>query len=377
MEVHLSAWIAIALLTIFLISFDVIGHVRKPHAPTLKEAAIWSLIYVVFALVFAGIIWVIYGGVYAGEFIAGYFTEKSLSVDNLFVFIIIMASFKVPREFQQKALLYGIVIALVMRLIFILVGAAVIERFSWIFYLFGIWLLYTAYSQARAGVQRPQEHSDEYHETKFVSLVRKIFPVTDGYIGQRLIYRHNHHSYITPMFLVVVALGGADIMFAFDSIPAIFGLTSEAFLVFSANVFALIGLRQLYFLIDGLLERLAYLHYGLAIILAFIGVKLILHALHENTLPFVNGGQHLSNVPEIGISLSLTVIFATILLTVIVSVLKTRWDKRTTSTKTINATTSDAISIHLQESNRTSGDASNSDKHKHAGKHDKHEHENK
>lgn len=341
LEVHLVAWLILGAITILLISFDIVGHVRKPHAPTLKEAGIWSAIYVGFALIFAGVIWAIYGGIYAGEFIAGYFTEKSLSVDNLFVFIIIMSAFRVPREYQQKALLYGVAMALVLRLVFILIGAAIIERFSWVFYLFGIWLLYTAYSQARQGIQTHTEVGGEYHEPKFVSLVRKVFPVTDGFMGQRLVYRHNHHSYITPMFLVVLALGGADMMFAFDSIPAIFGLTSEAYLVFAANVFALIGLRQLYFLIDGLLERLAYLHYGLAVILAFIGVKLVLHAIHDNTLPFVNGGQPVEGVPDIGIGLSLGVIFVTIIVTVVASLLKSRRDQKQAAATGIDAQSSE------------------------------------
>lgn len=329
MEVHPIAWVILAVITVFLIGFDIVGHVRKPHAPSLKEAAIWSIVYILFALIFAGAIWLFYGSLYAGEFIGGYFTEKALSVDNLFVFIIIMASFQVPREYQQKALLYGIVMALCLRLVFILVGAAIIERFSWVFYIFGIWLLYTAYSQARQGIQTSDSpESGEYRESRFVTWVRRFFPVTDGFVGPRLVYRPHHHSYITPMFLVVLALGAADMMFAFDSIPAIFGLTSEPYLVFSANVFALIGLRQLYFLIDGLLERLAYLHYGLAVILAFIGVKLILHAIHDNTLPFINGGQGVDGVPDIGIGPSLVVIFVTIVVTVVASLVKDRRDRK-------------------------------------------------
>ncbi len=320
MEVHALGWIVLAIIVIALIFVDIFGHVRTPHAPTLKEAAWWSVAYVILALAFGGLIWAVYGSQYAGEYLAGWTTEKALSIDNLFVFVIIIAGFKVPRIYQQKALLVGIVIALLLRLVFILVGAAIIERFSAIFYLFGAWLLWTAYSQAREGVSGvgAEEVDAEYEENKFTALVRKFVPVSDGFRGQKFLYRHGGKTYVTPLLLCVIALGSADIMFAFDSIPAIFGLTQEPYLVFAANAFALLGLRQLYFLIDGLLERLVYLHFGLAFILAFIGVKLILHAMHENNLPFINGGEGL-NVPDLGIGISLGVIGATVLVTVVTS----------------------------------------------------------
>lgn len=325
MEVHLLAWIILAVAVTALIAVDIVGHVRTPHAPTLKEAAWWSLAYVLLAVAFGGFIWVAYGSEYAGQYIAGWATEKALSIDNLFVFVIIMAAFRVPRQFQQKALLSGIIIALVLRLVFILVGAAIIERFSWVFYIFGIWLLWTAFDQARAGVETiaGDEEEAEYKENKFTALVRRVVPVADGFRGQKFLYRAGGKTYVTPMLLVVVALGSADIMFAFDSIPAIFGLTSEPYLVFAANAFALLGLRQMYFLIDGLLARLVFLHYGLAVILGFIGVKLVLHAMHENSLPFINGGRPLP-VPEIGIAASLGVIMATITVTVVASLLASR-----------------------------------------------------
>ncbi len=323
MDVHPLAWLGLAVLIVVLITVDIVGHVRTPHAPTLKEAAWWSLAYVALALLFGLGIWGVYGARYAGEYYAGFLTEKALSLDNLFVFIIIMNSFRVPRAFQQKALLSGIVIALVLRLVFILVGAALVERFTWIFLLFGAWLLWTAWTQARQGIQEPDQLQDEeYRENAFVRVVRRAFPVTDGFVGQRFLYRHGGQTSLTPLLLVVLALGSADLMFAVDSIPAIFGLTSEAYLVFACNAFALLGLRQLYFLVDGLLERLAYLHYGLAAILAFIGVKLVLHALHENTLPFVNGGEGLAGVPEIGVVASLVFIAATLTVTVAASLLR-------------------------------------------------------
>ncbi len=320
MEVHALGWIGLAAVVLVLITVDIVGHVRTPHAPSLKEAAWWSAGYIALGLGFGVIIWYIYGATFAGQYYAGFLTEKALSLDNLFVFIIIMASFRVPRDFQQKALLSGIIIALVLRLVFILLGAALIERFSWVFFIFGAWLLWTAWGQAREGVGGDEE-DEEYRENSFVRTMRRIFPVTDGFMGQRFLYRHGGRTYITPMLLVVFALGSADIMFAFDSIPAIFGLTAEPYLVFAANAFALLGLRQLYFLVDGLLERLVYLHYGLAAILGFIGVKLILHAMHENTLPFLNGGEGFHWAPEIGILPSLLFILVTITITIVASML--------------------------------------------------------
>lgn len=326
-DVHALAWIALSIVVLALIAVDIFGHVRTPHAPTLREAGWWSFAYVMLGLAFGLIIWYFWGGVYAGQYWAGFMTEKALSLDNLFVFIIIMASFRIPRTYQQKALLWGIIIALILRLIFILVGAAIIEKFSWVFYIFGAWLLWTAWSQAREGTD--EDHTDdEYHENGIVRWVRHHFNVTEGFDGQNFFHRENGKLFITPMFLVVFALGSADLMFAFDSIPAIFGLTSEPYLVFAANAFALLGLRQLYFLVDGLLERLVYLHYGLAAILGFIGIKLILHAMHENHLPFINGGEGLHWAPEIGILPSLAFISGTIIITIVASLMKTSRDRR-------------------------------------------------
>lgn len=329
MDVHLSAWIILSAIITGLIAFDIIGHVRTPHEPTIKESAWWSLAYVLLALAFGAAIWLIFGGQYGAEYLAGWATEKALSIDNLFVFVIIIAAFRVPRAYQQKALLFGIVIAIVLRLLFILVGAAIIERFHAVFYLFGLWLLWTAYTQVRQGVETlsDTEEEAEYEENKFTKFMRRFLPLTEGFEGQKFLVRHGGKTFATPMLLVVIALGTADIMFAFDSIPAIFGLTDEPFLVFSANAFALLGLRQLYFLIDALLSRLIYLHWGLAAILAFIGVKLILDAMGQNNVPFLNGGQPFT-VPEIGIGMSLLAIGGTMTVTVIASLIASHRKKR-------------------------------------------------
>ena len=263
-----------------------------------------------------------WGPQYGQEYLGGYITEKALSIDNLFVFVIILSSFRVPRKDQQEVLLAGIVIALILRLIFILAGAALIENFSWVFYIFGAWLLWTAINQVREGVG--EEEEDEYRPPSIVRWVSKIVPVTDGFVGSRMLYRHGGRTYLTPMFLCVIAVGTADVMFAVDSIPAIYSLTNEAYLVFAANAFSLLGLRQLYFLIDGLLDRIIFLHYGLAAILGFIGFKLINHALHTNELPFINGGQHIVAVPEPSIAFSLGFIVVTILITVAASLAVSR-----------------------------------------------------
>ena len=320
MDVHILGWIGLAAIILTLIVIDIVGHVRTPHEPTTKEAAVWSVAYIGMALVF--------GGGFAQEYLAGYITEKALSIDNLFVFVIMMSSFKVPRKYQQEVLLAGIVIALILRLIFILAGAALIENFSWVFYFFGAWLLWTAFSQAREGVQEPDDDDEEYRPSGFVKFVARVIPMTDGFVGGKVIHRHAGRTMITPMMLCIIAIGTADVMFAVDSIPAIYSLTSEPFLVFSANAFSLLGLRQLYFLIDGLLDRLVYLHYGLAVILGFIGFKLIVHALHTNEVPFINGGQEWHAIPEASIGVSLSVIISTVLVTVIASVLKSRADAR-------------------------------------------------
>ena len=251
------------------------------------------------------------------EFFAGWLTEYSLSIDNLFIFIIIMASFKVPKKYQQQALLVGIILALIFRGIFIALGAVAIDEFSWIFYIFGAFLVYTAIKLAK-----DTEHDDDA-ENRIVKFARSHLSFTENWDGLKLWIKENGKRLMTPMFLVIIALGTTDLLFALDSIPAIYGLTREPYIVFTANVFALMGLRQLYFLLGDMLNRLVYLSQGLAFILLFIGVKLILHALHENELPFINGGEGV-HVPEIPTLWSLGVIVLTLLVTMIASLMKTR-----------------------------------------------------
>ncbi|MFD2794866.1 TerC family protein [Promicromonospora vindobonensis] len=301
-----------------LLVFDFVFHVRKAHVPTLREAAIWSSLYVGIAIAF-GLGVLVFGGATMGsEYFAGYVTEKALSVDNLFVFLIIMSSFRVPREDQQKVLLFGIVFALIARTGFIFLGAALINSFAWVFYLFGLILLLTA-----GNMLRPEGEESHTGDNVIVRLARKVFHTTDTYDGDKLFTVVDGKRTMTPMLLVMVAIGGTDILFALDSIPAIFGLTQNVFLVFTATAFSLLGLRQLYFLIDGLLDRLIYLSYGLATVLGFIGVKLVLHALHENNVPFINDGQPVT-VVEISTGLSLTVILGVLVITTLASLFSKR-----------------------------------------------------
>jgi TerC family integral membrane protein len=318
-NVPLWLWLATigGLLAVILADLFLVDH--EPHAVTVREATRWVLFYVALAVAFGIGMWALAGGVAAGEFFAGYITEYSLSVDNLFVFVIIMAAFKVPVMHQHRVLLVGIVIALVMRGGFIAVGAAAIQAFSWVFYLFAAVLVVTAVNLFRQGT----DHDEEFSENAALRLVRRVLPVTPQYHGARSFVRHEGRRMVTPMLIVMFAIGSTDLLFALDSIPAIFGLTQEPYLVFTANAFALMGLRQLYFLLGGLLSRLVYLSYGLSVILAFIGVKLVLEALHDNSLPFVNGGEPVA-VPTIGILPSLTVIVGVLAVTTVASLLKSR-----------------------------------------------------
>jgi tellurite resistance protein TerC len=253
------------------------------------------------------------------EFFAGWVTEYSLSVDNLFVFLLIMARFYVPRDLQQAVLMWGIVIALVLRAVFIALGAAVIARYSWVFYIFGFFLVITALRLARGG----ETDDDEYHESGLVRWVAKVLPSTSDFHGTKLRVRLNSRWLWTPMLVVLISLGTTDLVFALDSIPAIFGLTQTAYIVFAANVFALLGLRQLYFLLGDLLNRLIYLSIGLAVVLGFIGVKLVLEALHTNAVPFINGGDPV-HVPVPSTGLSLAVIIGVLAITTAASLLASR-----------------------------------------------------
>jgi tellurite resistance protein TerC len=321
MSVSTQVWVITCVVILGLFVFDFFAHVRVPHEPTFRESAIWSTVYITLAVLFGFLIWWQWGGQYGGEYFAGYVTEKALSVDNLFVFTVIMASFKVPRAYQQKLLLIGIVMALVMRAGFIAIGAAAINAFSWVFYLFGVFLILTALKLAReTGHEREAEVE---RENRLVTLVRRFVPTTDDYDGDKFLTRLDGKRAVTPMMLALVAIGFTDLLFALDSIPAIYGLTEEPYIVFTANAFALMGLRQLYFLIGGLLDRLIYLSAGLSIILGFIGVKLVLHALHKNTLPFINNGNYV-NVPEISTQMSISVIAVVLVITTVASLLRTR-----------------------------------------------------
>jgi tellurite resistance protein TerC len=320
-EVSTLEWAITIGITVAVLLFDIVVIARDPHEPSMKECAIALCVYVGAAVAFGAWVLLYHGHNFGIEFYAGWLTEYSLSIDNLFVFIILMAALKVPRHLQQEALMVGIILALVFRGIFIALGYQLIENFSWIFYIFGAFLVYTAYSL----VQNYRTHEDEHPEdNRIVRFAQSHLNVGEEFRGLKLWYRNNGVRLVSPILIVIIALGTTDILFALDSIPAIFGITQEPYLVFTANVFALMGLRQLYFLLGGLLERLVYLSLGLSFILAFIGVKLVLHALHENELGFINGGEHVE-VFEISSLLSLGVIIVTLIVTAVASLAK---DKR-------------------------------------------------
>jgi tellurite resistance protein TerC len=310
-DVTVAQWVLTIAGLAALISVDFfIG--RKPHDVSVREAGIWTVVWIALAGLFGFGLLVIGGGRQAGEFFAGFITEKSLSVDNLFVFVLIMAKFAVPSQYQQRVLLFGVLIALVLRAVFIAAGAAIIASFAWIFYLFGAFLIWTAWKLIREGLA--EEKGEEYEENKLLKVVERRFGVADRYHGTKLWIQQNGKRVMTPMLVVMLAIGTTDVLFALDSIPAIFGLTQDPYIVFTANAFALMGLRQLYFLIGGLLKKLVHLSYGLSVILGFIGVKLVLHALHESGL----------HVPEISIPVSLSVICGVLIVTTVTSLLSVR-----------------------------------------------------
>jgi tellurite resistance protein TerC len=313
MDVSQLVWAVTILGILTLLLFDFFFHVRTAHTPTLGEAAIWSAIYVGIAVLFGVGVWLLGGATLGSEYFASYLTEKALSVDNLFVFLIIMAGFKVPRADQQKALLFGIVFSLLARTAFIFLGAALVNSYAFVFYIFGLILLVTA-----AQMLTPWPATGRSANNVIVRLAKRFLRTSETYDRDRLFTIERGRRVMTPMLLVMVAIGGTDVLFALDSIPAIFGLTQSVFIVFTATAFSLLGLRQLYFLIDGLLDRLIYLSYGLSAILGSIGVKLILHALHQNNLPFLNGGEPLE-VAQISTDLSLSVIAGVLIATVAAS----------------------------------------------------------
>lgn len=323
MNVPLWVWVVTIVAMVAILVLDLLivdrpwSKEKGPREFGTRQAAWWAAFYIAIAVVF-GFGVMIFGNAQAGaEYFAGFVTEKSLSIDNLFVFYLLISAFAVPKKYQHEVLLVGIVIAIVMRGIFIVLGAQVINAWSEVFYLFGAFLIYTAYKIVRDHV-KGDEHEQDFTQTPVVRLVKRFWPVTDEYHGAKMTVRFNGRRYITPMLLVILAIGVIDLVFAVDSIPAIFGLTQDAYIVFTANAFALMGLRQLYFLLAGLMDRLAYISWGLSAIMLFIGVKMILHALHEN-------GVH---VVEIGIGASLTVIIGIMAVTVVGSLLKSRTDRR-------------------------------------------------
>jgi tellurite resistance protein TerC len=320
MGVETWVWVVTLVVLVGILLADLLIIGRRPHEPSFRESALWVGLYVALAIAFGLGLWALEGGLYAGQFFAGWLTEYSLSLDNLFVFVLIMSRFGVPRQFQQKTLMIGIVLALVMRGIFIAAGAALISRFDWIFFIFGAFLLYTAFKLWKDH-NAPEA---EFKENAVLRLARRVLRTAPNYDEKAHFFTHVKENgstvrKLSPLIVVIIAIGTTDLVFALDSIPAIFGLTTEAYIVFTANVFALMGLRQLYFLLGGLLERLKYLSYGLAIVLAFIGVKLVLEALHGNNLSFLNNGQPISWAPEVPIWVSLLVIFVTLATTAVAS----------------------------------------------------------
>jgi tellurite resistance protein TerC len=328
---ELPVWFEVGsliVLTLILVA-DLLLVIKRPHVPSFRESTLWVVFYVALALVFALLMLLLGDAEHAGQFVVGWLTEYSLSIDNLFVFVVIMARFAVPKKMQQEVLMVGIILALIFRGVFILLGAQLIENFSWIFYIFGAWLVWTAIQQAFLH----REENAEETESGLVRMLRRRIRISDDYDGIKLRTTVDGTRMFTPILIVFIAIGTTDLLFALDSIPAIFGITQSAFIVFTANVFALMGLRQLYFLLGGLLERLEYLKYGIAFILAFIGVKLVFHALHVNELPFLNGGEPVEWAPEISTWVSLGVIVAAMAVATIASLVKARVDSNRRGTK--------------------------------------------
>jgi tellurite resistance protein TerC len=326
-DVPVWLWLATVVGLLVLVGIDLIVVDRHPHKVTVAESAKWVVGYVACAIVFGFVVWGLAGGRYAGEFFSGYITEYSLSVDNLFVFLVVMTAFRVPTIHQHRVLLVGILIALLLRGLLIVAGAALINRFLSVFYLFGAFLIYTAYRMAKNG-EDPEEDG-EYTDNAALRLMRRALPVTKEYHGSRSLVRVGGRRMVTPMLVVMVAIGTTDLLFALDSIPAVFGLTRQSYLVFAVNAFALMGLRQLYFLLGGMLRSLVYLRFGLSVLLLFIGVKLILEVVHDDWQPFRAGAQKVP-VPVPGPGLSLLIVVGVLAVTVVASLIKVRRTARPT-----------------------------------------------
>ena len=311
LEIGTLGWIVMLGLIVVLLAVDLVLATLRPHAVGFREAAAWSLFYIGVAVAFGVVFQTQVGGPYGAEYFAGYLVEKSLSVDNVFVFVIIMQTFAVPEEHQHKVLTIGIVAALLLRAVFIALGATLLELFSFMFLVFGLVLVVTAVQ-----LYRHRNVDPDLEDNLLVRLTRRVLPVSSEYVGGNLVARLHGRRVVTPLFVAIVAIGSADILFALDSIPAVFGVTQEPYIVLAANAFALLGLRALFFLVKGLLDRLVYLSTGLSLILAFIGVKLVLHWAHGLT----------DAVPEIQTSLSLVVIVVVLVLTTVASLVKSRRD---------------------------------------------------
>ena len=325
MNVPLEVWLITATIITAIIVVDLLFQVKRKGDPTFKESAIFTSVFLAAAIGFYFYVDQVWGKPYGSEYLAGFITEYSLSIDNLFIFLIIFTKLAVPEKAKRQALTIGILIALVLRFIFIAVGAVAIARFSWVFYIFGAFLIYTAYTLVR---DHYKSHSaDDAPGGKFIDFIKRRVNVTDDYHGAKISIKKNGKRYYTPLLFAMIAIGSADLLFALDSIPAVYGLTKEPYIVFTANAFALLGLRHLFFLLSGLLNRLVYLGLGLSVILAWIGIKLVIHALHENELPFINGGKHFEGLPEISTNLSLGVILVTITIATVASLIKTRSKK--------------------------------------------------
>ena len=311
MGVTAAGWALTIGVIVALLAVDLLVATVRPHAVGYREATAWSVFYITVAVVFGLVLASQVGWGYGAQYFAGYIVEKSLSADNLFVFVIIMATFAVPREHQQRVLIFGIIASLALRGVFIAVGAALLSLLSFMFLIFGLLLIWTAVQLYCHRGEDP-----DVGNNALVRLSRRILPVTDTYDGGRLISRADGRRVVTPLFIVVITIGGTDILFALDSIPAVFGVTDQPYIVFTANAFALLGPRALFFLVTGLLDRLVYLSGGLALILAFIGVKLILHWGHGLD----------PRVPEITTAVSLAVIAGVLGLTTVASLIKSRRD---------------------------------------------------
>lgn len=322
MNVSLEVWLITAAVVTAIIVIDLLFQVKRKGDPSFKESAIFTTVFLGAALAFVFYINGAYGSKYGSEYLAGFITEYSLSVDNLFVFLIIFTKLAVPEKAKRQALTVGILIALVLRFIFIAIGAVAISAFSWVFYIFGAFLIYTAYTLVRDHFK--SHGHEEAPGGKFIDFIKRRVNVTDEYHGAKISIKKGGKRYYTPLLFAMIAIGSADILFALDSIPAVYGLTKEPYIVFTANAFALLGLRHLYFLIAGLLVRLKYLGLGLSVILGWIGVKLTIHALQKNELPFINGGKKVEWLPEISTNVSLGVILATITVATVASLIATR-----------------------------------------------------